>query len=184
MPAIARKRRETFPLVNPSRARLLSEEIERCGYCMRLWPKSDMLDEDGIRTCPNDRIITTETLKAETLEREAEKAELYVIQPNISQAVMRRTIPATVTELEDINGTRVYSGAPLVVRRSSSATLVLVGRGFSASDTITFSSGISASVSRTTTQTTLTLTIAANATIGVQDVTFNGNTLRGVIQVR
>jgi len=189
MSVIAQNRRPLIPLVKPDRERLLSEPIERCGHCMLLWPAADFVEEareDGLRrACPNAASPSTDLeYVAGVKESVADQAERYQPMPNVSDAPLPFTIPATVTTITDTDGGAVYNGEPLRIVRGSSVVMKLIGRNFTSADVISYSYGITASIARTTSLTTLTLTAAADATTGTQNVTFNGSTLKGVLRVR
>ena len=161
-------------------------KMERCGHCQQLFPSDWMIDEDGIRKCPNGVDITTESYKSAILEREAARADLYNIEPNISQAVMSRTIPATVTAIMDASNHLVYLGAPLIFVRPAHAILSLVGRGFTSADTVTLPAGFTHSAPLAITATSIALDIIASGVVaaGVYSIALNGNTIRGILGVR
>ena len=188
MPIIARKNRPLIPLTRSSSRERRTAHIERCPACRELWDSGRMTDEDGIRKCPNDVDVTTETYKAAILEREAARADLYNIEPNISQAVMEPVIPATVTRVA-ISATApvIYNGNPLLLRRGVATSMILFGRGFTSTDTVGYSSAsITNDDPPVITSTTITLLMLADPgmTPGTYSVTLNGNTLRGILQVR
>lgn len=186
MPVIARKRRPVVPLQHSTARQRELAHIERCGTCQELWRSDQMTTEDGLRVCPNDVDVTTETYKSAILEREAARADLYNIEPNVSQATMSPTIPATVGYLVDAAGDLVYMSAPLELLRTVAATLTLHGRGFVSTDTITLPSGITNSMAPVITSTTITLQLIADigVTAGVYSFSLNGNPIRNVLQVR
>lgn len=142
-----------------------------------------MRDEDGIDKCPNDVDVTTETYKAAILETEAEKAERYVITPNIAQVPMEISIPATVMSVFVGDG-EIYAGNPAPIYVGGEyVTLLVIGRGFSGDDIVAFSSNISQQ-DKNVTATLVTLTISADFGAGPASITYADNVLRNILEVR
>jgi hypothetical protein len=181
-----KKRQPQTNLDRPSMERMLeSAYVKRCPVCWRIWQADAITQEDGQDRCPscvsNGR---SETEKAETLSREAQFVATRILQPQISQAPLDSTFPGTIREITDENGTRVYQGAPLQIYRTVAKTLLLLGRDFSASDTITGASGLTITVStRTATQTDLSITADVSMTPGEYALIFNDVYFHNVLRI-
>jgi len=144
-----------------------------------------MIEEDGQERCPQCVDTRTASYKAERESAEAEYAASREPKPQISQAPLASTFPGTIARLTNASGARVYEGAPLALVRNVATTLLLVGRSFSAVDTITASTGITVDVSaRTATLTTLSLTAAGSMTPGSYHLIFNNVYFHNVLSVR
>lgn len=191
MPTIIRQRRMRAREYDHSayeELRLREVKQERCPTCTERWASSMMKTEpDGIRRCPDCRLSPrTEPEKAAIDQHDAERIGQKQTKPQISQMPLRDSSPPWIRVMEDAGGVRLLQSAPLVLVRSGpTKQLLLRGGGFSASDTFTFSTGISASSSTLTGTTLWTLTLSASgaASPGLNHMTYNGHTYRNIFNV-
>jgi hypothetical protein len=160
--------------------------VKRCPVCWRIWQAEAMTQEDGQDRCPT--CVSggrSESEKAETLAREQAYAASREPEPQMSQATLDMTVPGTIRNITDADGARVYDGSPLNMIRTVAKTLLLLGRDFSADDTITGSTGLTLSVTlRTATQTTLSVTADVSMSPGTFSMTFNDVVFRNIFSVR
>lgn len=167
------------------RQTLESGLVKNCPICRRNWPAESMLLEDGMERCPTCAGRKTQTFKAETIAEETAFAASREPGPQESQASLSKTFPGTVVKITDANGTKVYDAAPLRLIRNVATTLLLRGRSFSASDTITGPANLTISVSaRTAVLTTLSITAGLTMTPGTYSLTFNSVVFRNLFSVR
>jgi hypothetical protein len=165
--------------------RLESGLIKRCGVCWREWAAEEFTEEDGQERCPTCVDERTATWKAETQRTETEYAISREPEPQISKAPLKSTFPGSIRIIKDANGNRVYQSAPLNLIRTVAKTLVLYGRDFSATDTITGSTGLTITVSsRTATQTDLSVTAGGSMTPGNYHLVFNDVYYHNLFSVR
>jgi hypothetical protein len=86
-----------------------------------------------------------------------------------------------------VSGNPINQSNPLVLVRSGSAvTLVIKGGDFASTDTFSYSTGITddtAPALSGTTQWTLVLEASGAATPGLNNLTFNDHTYRGIIRI-
>lgn len=173
----------------PDERRILETcEVRRCPVCDKEWEASVFVDEDGIKKCPRCVDERTASWKAETEARETEyAASRSEVRPQKldGSAPLEGTFPGTIRKLTDANGVLVYQSAPLSLTRSVAKTLLLLGRSFSSSDTISGSTGLTIDVTtRTATQTDLSVTAGASMTPGGYDLIFNDVYFTNVFRVR
>ena len=184
--------RITRPLpdpANPDQALLRSGgALKRCGVCGRLWPAYAVLLEDEQELCPSCVDVRYPTFIAEATAAGAERvARMSVPRPQISQMPVLETSGPAVATITDSNGSAVTCATPLRMLRTVAATLLLTGIKFSASDVISYSTGISnaSAIVRTATLTTLTLIADVSMTAGDHyHLTFNNIIYRDVFSVR
>jgi len=164
---------------------------ERCqGGCNGLFPSSVMQWEDGRRKCPGCFEIrgTTE------LERIRAVAQAWIAEDVVKGQPWAPVRPAadspsgTITKMQRADNSDVLFTSPLTLSKGGAAvTLLLTGARFSASDTFSYSTGITDNVAPALTGTTLwTLSLKAANTMagGEYNLTFNGTTWRGIFRVR
>lgn len=141
--------------------------------------------EDNQERCPTCQDFDTIEYTSRTLAEETAYAASRVLLPQISQAPLDGTFPGSITSITDASGTRVYEASPLRLPRTVATGLLLNGRSFSSSDTITGNASLTISVSaRTTTLTTLSLTAAVGMTPGKYGITFNDVDFNNILEVR
>lgn len=192
MRIIASRRIRERRFISPNtldRQRIREMRQERCGICDGLYPSSFMQWEDGRRRCDNCLAIrgTVELarIRAEAFRWIAEDPGQTT--PEFPAHAASQDSPAgVVTSMTRASGSTVSQSSPLMLVRGVNGTLTCTGHGFSTSDTITYSTGISdgAAVSRTATVTTLTLLADGGMAAGDYNLTFNGTTYRGILRVR
>jgi hypothetical protein len=172
----------------PDEREILAEGFKkRCPQCRVVWPASKMTEEDGIERCPNCVDVITSAVRAAADEDFAAKVERYQSEPQISQAPLSIPIPPVVTEITDGGGVIVSGARPLRLRRTVPAALLLIGRNFVASDTISFPVGISSDSPLVRTPTLVTLSVVADVSMAPGDhysLIFNGHIFRDVFSVR
>lgn len=177
-------------VITPDKDRILSEDETTCGHCMRRFPKSDLVIEDGVAICRQGASpTTTEEYLAALKEEIASKYEEYIPRSIETQARHGWPEEAVITSMEDADGNAVAVNAPLRMIQTVAKQLIVNGRDFSASDTFAYPSGIADSVAPVRTGTTLwTLTLVASGGVtpgDKYDLTFNTDTtLRNVFSVR
>lgn len=170
--------------------KLESGLIKRCGVCWREWEASAFTVEEGAvgtpERCPVCVDERTSLQKLADQVQAQERAKASEPEPQQSNAPLRLTFPGTVREMTDSNGTQVKQSAPLALTRTVAKTLLLLGRDFSASDTISGSDGLTINVdSRTATQTDLSITAASSMTPGNNyHLIFNSVYFHNVFSVR
>jgi hypothetical protein len=192
MRIVAGRRVKERRFVNPNALdgrRITELKQERCGVCDGLYPASFMQWEDGRRRCSNcvdiRGTVALAEITAEAYQWIAEGSAVEA-QEFPTHAASDDSPTGVVVSMLRASGTDVTQTSPLVLARGVNTTLALHGQGFSTSDTIAYSTGISdgAAVSRTATLTTLTLLADVGMTAGDYNLTFNGTTYRGIFRVR
>lgn len=171
----------------PSEERILETGfVKRCGVCWREWSADQFTIEDGQERCPTCVDTRTAEYKADRQTQESEFAASREPKPQISQAPLASTFPGTIRQITDENGVRIYDSSKLSLIRNVAKTLLLLGRSFSATDTITGSTGITIVVdARTATQTDLSITADLTMTPGdYYGITFNDVVFRNIFSVR
>jgi hypothetical protein len=160
--------------------------IKRCGICLRLCPANDVELEDGVEKCPGCFSGRDAAFEAADEARAAKRVASWYPAPQRSNKPLSQTFPGTIRKITDENGVHVYSSAPLALVRGVAKTLLLLGRAFSASDTITGDTGLTISVTdRTTSQTTLSVTADVSMTPSDHyGLTFNDVVFRSIFSVR
>lgn len=186
-------KRKPLPLVNekPDKdKRVESGLVKRCGVCWRIWDADAFTNEEGQvgteERCPQCVDTRTPLWKADTFAEETEYAVSREPEPQDSIAQLKSTFPGSITRITDSNATRVYDGAPFRLIKSVARTLLLTGRSFSSSDTITGSTGLTVTVLlRSDTLTSLSITAdSAMASGDHYSLTFNNVVFRNIFSVR
>lgn len=158
-----KKRTESIVYADPKFAdKIDSLEIKRCGTCWREWPAGQMIEEDGQDRCPECVEIRTPSFVAHTTAREQEYAAGRILRPQISKVPLKSTFPPTIVTMTDASGNQVSQSHKLNLRRNVASTLILNGRGFTATDSLSYSTGLSDSTAPVTTATQKTLSIIAS----------------------
>jgi hypothetical protein len=183
-----RKRIAVVHDIQPDEERILREVAnERCGLCWDVWPVSQMLDNDGLRRCPDCYDKMGVYRRAEVQQHDSDRIAQRQTRPQISMAPLDDSNPPHIRSMENASGTRIYQANPLVLVRSGAAVqLIIKGGDFSSTDSFTYPTGISDSVAPSlsgSTQWTLTLTASGAATPGDNTLTFNGHQYRGYLRV-
>lgn len=165
-----------------------SVEQERCPQCTERRPVGVMIEEsDGIRRCPDCLVVRTPVDVARILAHDAAVIGALQTRPQISRMPLNESTPPHIRIFEDDNGARVLpQSAPLVIARSGTAVLVLIGGDFASTDEFTYTSGISDSVAPSlsgSTQWTLTLAASGGTSTGFKHLTFNDHTYRNIFLV-
>ena len=169
--------------------RLREVKQERCPICWDRWASSLMRTEaDGIRRCPDCRLSPrTEPEKAAIEKADARRIRSRQTKPQISQVPLQDTVVPWIRVMETATGTRILPATPLHLTRSGPAVqLIVKGGGFASTDTFTYSTGISDSVSPSlsgTTQWTLTLIAGGSTVPGSNHLTFNNHQYRNIFMV-
>lgn len=174
------------------RDRILADyKSKRCVVCRFQWPVEMFVVEDGIEKCPLCADHKTEDYKAQQLVNATRRAmknarKLAKNAKEISQFPLNEVIPGSVNKITRSDGTRITPSGPLLMQRNVTATVLLNGTRFAATDTLTYPTGISdsAAIVRTTTLTTLSLIAALSMTPGDYPLTFNNSVYRGILRVR
>ena len=170
----------------PDRERILETAwVKLCGVCRREWQAEAISLEDGIEKCPNC-LDGSRKADLETLARETAYAASREPKPQFSQAPLTTTFPGTIVRMTDADGNRVYQSTPLRLIKTVTKQLLLVGRDFSATDTITGATNLTIAVaSRTAALTTLDLTAESALEAGdTYGITFNGVDFNNILSVR
>lgn len=169
--------------------RIREHRVKRCGTCTYEVPASDVVLEDGAEHCPMCMDVMTSEWKANELDNVARiKGESAVLAylPQLSIRSLNEVIPSAVTSITDSDGIWVTQTSPLAMFRGEAITLLLNGRRFASTDTITYSTGISddSAISRTDTVTTLSIIADLGMGAGSYSLTFNGHVYRNILSVR
>ncbi len=179
--------RDDFPDIE---SQVESGFVKRCGVCWRIWSAGEFTVEDGARgteeRCPTCVDKASPTRNAQIQAEEAEYAATRNPPPQQSIAPLKSTFPGTIVRMTDANGVKVYGSAPLRLIRNVAKTLLLVGRSFSATDTITASTGITVGL---TAQIPALTTLSITAGVGMTptdhgSLVFNGETFKDIFSVR
>lgn len=189
--------RASLPELYDARAQryriLKTARAKRCGTCTFEVPEGDVVMEDGAERCPMCKDTLTAEWKAnEEREVAAVKAAAYraLFQPpQFSVRPLQEARPGVVSSITDGSGVTVYQSAPLAMVHATPVTLLLIGQRFAATDTLSYSSGITDDVPPVITSTLITLSLAAfvvqdQATPGRYNVTYNSHVYRGILLVR
>ncbi len=170
--------------------------VKRCGVCWRLWDAGAYTIEEGAtgteERCPSCVDERTAIQKAQTLIAETEYAASREPPPQISNAPLKSTFPGTIVRLTDTNGVRISESAPLRVIRAAiflqTINMLLVGRSFSASDTLVAKgSALLTCEVESTTATLTSVAVGADTLCPPGDrygFTFNGIDFNNIISVR
>jgi hypothetical protein len=146
-----------------------------------------MTEEDGQDRCPECVEIRTPSYVAHTMAREQEYAASRILRPQISKVPLASKFPPTIVAMTDGSGNPVSQSHRLKLSRNIAASLILSGRGFTSTDSYSYSTGLSDSSAPVTTATQKTLSIIASLIATPGDnygLTFNGVLYPNCISVR
>lgn len=170
---------------------LATARVKRCGTCTLEVPEADIIVEDGQERCPMCLDLLTAEWKAQeeayVAAVKSNAIECLAMPPQISIRALNETEVGSVTAFTDSAGNDVWQSRPLSLRRGGAAvTALMKGRDFTATDTLSYSTGISDNSAPVVTSTLITLSLVASGVMaaGQYSLTFNGHTFRNVFAVR
>jgi hypothetical protein len=196
---VKRNRPRTYYKADAQKERRISEgRVKRCGVCTLEVPASDITEEPGvngavgaaIEKCP----MCVDTMSAEWRQKEQEDVAQEIEEsteraylPQISYRPLNEPQPTIINSITDSAGNWLSQSQPLSLTRGGTAVTVLInGRRFASTDTISYPTGISDNSApiRTNTLTTLSLVASGAMSAGSYSLTFNGHVYVNIFSVR